>query len=283
MTYYLSFRSDMRAGSVKNPQLYEGIAGSEDLKEVPKLKVPELFRQRDVLFVTHGFNVNGARGINALGRFEQRFAATGSERCIGVLWPGDWWIPAINYPFEASDAVDCGKRLAAFCKTNAADALSLSFMSHSLGGRVMLEAVTRLDRKARLLCLAAAAVDDDCLKRQYAGAVKNCERIVNLASKADRVLRYAYPAGDFFSDIFGDDDSPVVGALGRYGPRGSREANVNPREIPKRLGYDHGNYLPPSDQVMPPPVPAGEPNWEMATEFMIRAYRYQNQDWPPAS
>jgi len=281
MTLYLSFRSGMTAGAVKNPLLYEGKAGSQNLKEVPKASYRQIFRQRDVLFVTHGFNVNGARGINALGRFEERLAGTGNEICIGVLWPGDWWIPAINYPSEASDAVDCGVRLAAFCKENAADALSLSFIAHSLGGRLMLEAIKRLDRKARLLCLAAAAVDADCLQRQYAEVLSKCERIVNLASKSDRVLHYAYPAGDLVSDIFGDDDSPFVGALGRYGPRAPTGPNVRPRQIPKGLGYDHGNYLPPSDAAMPP-LPVREPSWENSTEFMIRAYRNEPQDWPPA-
>jgi hypothetical protein len=280
MTYYLSFRSDMRSGSVIDPKLYTGAPGSSSLKAVPQILYANLFRNRDVVFVTHGFNVNGARGINALGRFDAALAATGAELCIAMLWPGDWWIPAINYPFEASDAVDCGQRLARFCKKELGAATSLSFISHSLGGRLVLEAVKRLDgQRAKLLCMTAAAVDDDCLQKQYAKAVEKCDRIVNLASKADRVLHYAYPVGDFASDLFGDDDSPFIGALGRYGPQPPKIANVGGREIPKVAEYDHGNYLPPSEDV---PAQDSKEKWKAATEFMIRAFRGQTQVWPPA-
>jgi hypothetical protein len=278
MTHYLSFRSGLTAGTVIEPRLFTGEARSKDLAPVPELSYRGLFRNRDVLFVTHGFNVDGPAGINALGRFDQRLRVTGAEFCVAVLWPGDWWVPAINYPFEADDAVDCGQRLAKFCKKYLSEARSLSFVSHSLGGRLILEAVRQLEGRARLLCMAAAAVDDDCLRWQYAGAVDKSDRIVNLASRADWVLHYAYPAGDFFSDIFGDDDSPVVGALGRYGPRAPRSANVTPTEIPKGLNYGHGNYLPPSKKD----PPAGDTAWQEATDFLIRAYRGQAQTWPPA-
>jgi esterase/lipase superfamily enzyme len=280
MTHYLSFRSRMTAGTVIDPKLFTGEAGSEDLTEVPKgpkLNYRDLFRNKEVLFVTHGFNVNAKKGINALGRFDQRLHVTGAEFCVAVLWPGDWWIPAINYPVEAGDAVDCGQRLAKFCKDNLSEANSISFVSHSLGARVFLEAVKRLDGRARVLCMAAAAMDDNCLLKQYVVPVGKTDRIVNLASKKDWVLHYAYPAGDAVSDAFGDDDSPFVGALGRYGPRTPRAPNVTGYEIPERLDYGHGSYLPPSDKN----PAADDIAWQDATDFMIRAYRKQDQDWPP--
>jgi len=279
MTYYLSFRSQMTAGSIKDPRLFTGAPGASALTLVPETDYPRLFRQRNIVFVTHGFNVDGEEGINALGRFDQRLAATGAELCIALLWPGDWWIPVVNYPVEGGDAAECGRRLAGFCKDNMAEAASLSFVSHSLGGRLILEAVQRLGRvglRAHVLCLTAAAVDDDCLQQQYAGAVANCDEIANLASKADRVLHYAYTVGDSIGDALGDSNKPFTGALGRYGPQRPSSPNVVPREIPQQLGYDHGDYLPPSASI---PNPANT-KWQDATDFMIRAYRNQRQEWP---
>lgn len=284
MTCYISVRENLRAGAVKAARVFLGAAGSENLDPVKESGYPDLFHGKNILLATHGFNVSGRKGINALGWLEQRLDPRPNERFIGVLWPGDWWIPAINYPAEAADAVESGKYLASFCNEHLRNARSLSFLSHSLGGRVMLEAVKRLtpvpgrETPARIVCLTAAAVDSDCLARQYATVPSQCQSFLNLASRKDRVLKYAYPAGDFFSDIFGDDDSPWTAALGRAGPKGAYPGNVDPHQIRDSDGYDHGDYLPPSDDTAPVMIPS--PQWEKSADFMIRAFRAQQQDWP---
>src|SRR5262249_1713151 len=102
---------------------------------------------------------------------------------IGVLWPGDSVIPIVDYPFEGEVAIDCGKRLAEFCNLSCASAQSLSFASHSLGARLVLQAVTRLNRKVQSICLAAAAINRDCLVTEYAAAAQNCAHISLLASR----------------------------------------------------------------------------------------------------
>lgn len=64
------------------------------------------------------------------------------------------------------------------------------------------------------------------------------------------MLRLAYPIGDWFGDVFlGDRDSPVRGALGRYGPRWSRPAapSVPGVKLGDGLKYDHGDYFPPGE------------------------------------
>ena len=48
---------------------------------------------------------------------------------MGVLWPGDAWIPVVNYPFEGNDARNSGNNLADYCNTELGSALSLSFVS----------------------------------------------------------------------------------------------------------------------------------------------------------
>ena len=69
---------------------------------------------------------------------------------VAVLWPGDFWIPVVNYPFEGGDAKDSGRRVARFCNRRLGKARSFSFVTHSLGARVALEAVkTSAARRTR--------------------------------------------------------------------------------------------------------------------------------------
>ncbi|MGB5008799.1 MAG: hypothetical protein WBO88_00670 [Candidatus Dechloromonas phosphoritropha] len=179
--------------------------------------------------------------------------------------------------------VQAGKYLADLCSDRFKQARSISFLSHSLGGRAVkwLKPVPGRDKPACIVYLTVAAVDNDCLLRQYAAVPGQCVSFVNLASRKDRVLKYAYPAGDFFSDLFGDDDSPWVGALGLSGPKGATPGNVSRNQIPDRLTYGHGNYLPPSFMTAPQ-IPTQPPPWAEASDFMIRAFREQSQSWPPS-
>lgn len=277
MTIFVSLRERATAGSVVDPQVFEGVANKPEMTWKDPTWLGLQVKDKDILLATHGFNVNRQRGVNALDRFAKRLAqgpSANPEFFIGVLWPGDWWIPVVNYPAEASDAVESGRRLAIFCNKHLTLARSLSFVSHSLGARVILESVKNLDRRARVACITAAAADYDCLDVQCEAARKNCDRIVNLASNKDIVLRYSYPAGDLMSDLFGDDDSPFHRALGLRGPKEPRSSNVIPHQIPDGADYDHGHYLPPSDA-------AGQGGkWERASDFMIRAFRGEPQSWP---
>lgn len=277
MTTFVSLRSQPSAGPVHDAQVFEGRAGAANVTPRDASWLRQEVASKDVLLATHGFNVNQRKGVNSLAHLGARLAAGGSanqEYFIGVLWPGDWWVPVVNYPAEASDAVDSGRRLATFCNDALRTARSLSFISHSLGARVILEAIGRLNQRARVACVTAAAADFDCLERQCKDARENCDLVVNLASRKDRVLKYAYPAGDFLSDIFGDADSPLGAALGRAGPKRPWQANVQPHQIPDGKEYDHGDYLPPSGPVAVPH------KWEQASDFMIRAFRGERQTWP---
>lgn len=276
MTVFVSLRSQTIAGPVRDARVFEGLVGQANMKPRTADWLGREVAGKDILFATHGFNVNQQKGVNSLGRLGERLAAAAPaypEYFIGVLWPGDWWVPAVNYPGEAGDAVDSGRRLAEFCNANLGAARSLSFVSHSLGARVILEAIGRLSRRARVACITAAAADFDCLNRQCAAARRNCDLVVNLASGKDRVLKYAYPAGDLLSDIFGDDDSPFARALGLGGPKRPYAANVDAYQIPDDDGHDHGDYLPPSGETETPG------KWNRASKFMLRAFRGERPFW----
>ncbi|MEA2853604.1 MAG: hypothetical protein QOE02_3623, partial [Rhodospirillaceae bacterium] len=151
MTLYLNFRSQSVGGAIVDPYLLEG-NGTEAppaLKTVAWADIAAKVAGKDVLLGVHGFNVNYRSGANSFGLLDGSLGLAGSEVFIGVLWPGDFWMPAVNYPFEGSDAMECGRRLADFCTRWLSEAQSLSFFSHSLGARLALEAVTHLDRRAR--------------------------------------------------------------------------------------------------------------------------------------
>jgi hypothetical protein len=251
--FFLNFRHDRRAGSVRDkPLILEGDGLATVDFPVRASFPPDQIAGKEVVFATHGFNVDYVDGVHSLARLNRDLNLPSSFTFVGVLWPGDWWIPVINYPAEADDAVQCGRNLATFIAKNLSLAADLSFVSHSLGARVVLEAVKNLKgRTAREVCVLAAAADDDCLtSRQYDAAREKAKRISVLASKGDWVLQLAYPAGDFISDIFYDDDSPFREALGYHGPRPFPEQHVLHAQIPGRV-YTHFDYFPPADLTQP--------------------------------
>lgn len=205
---------------------------------------------RTVVFTVHGFNVSYDSGLRSLARVEELLKPHLPDTfvIVGVLWPGDFLVPVINYPGEWRDAVNGGRVLARFANTVLRDAADFCFLSHSLGGRLTLEAVAYLDRKAARVCLTAAATDDDCLEHPYDVSVGNSRRLTYLASKKDKVLRLAYPLGDWAGDIFlGDRDNAYRGALGRNGATWSRGRpdNAGGFQVDPNLGFDHGDYFPP--------------------------------------
>ena len=248
MTLFLSFRTADIGGDVAGePYLFEGngLVDRIGVRALDSKILQDRVAGKEVLFATHGFNVSYANGVRALAALEAALNLTPRFLFVGVLWPGDYWIPVVNYPAEAADAVRCGRLLAKFANTRLRLAGALSFVSHSLGGRLVLEAVKHLDRPAREVCLLAAAVDDDCLGRQYAEARTNAQRISILASTRDLVLRLAYRAGDLASDLGFDDDSPWRPALGYHGPRPAALERVAHAQIPVGDDYGHLDYFPP--------------------------------------
>ena len=220
MTLYLNFRSQGVGGAIVDPYLLEGngTAAPPALKAVAWADIAAKVAGKDVLLGIHGFNVNYRSGANSFGLLDGSLGLVESEIFIGVLWPGDFWIPAVNYPFEGSDAMECGRRLADFCTRWLFEAQSLSFFSHSLGARLALEAVTHLDRRARMLCLTAAAINRDCLTAEYRSAAANADTIFLLSSHSDTVLRLAFPMGDPISNILHHDHAFFGAALGYEGP-----------------------------------------------------------------
>jgi hypothetical protein len=281
MTYFLNFRTRNVGGAVIDPQLLEGDGTITPLRwsVVSATQTPARFVGRNVLFAAHGFNVSQQQGACSLGLLDKYLKLTSPDVFVGVLWPGDSVLPIVDYPSEGGVAQDCGGRLAAFCNDACAKAQSLSFVSHSLGARLVLEAVARLNRKAQSVCLTAAAINRDCLVTEYSDAAVNSERISILASRQDMVLKVAFSIGDPLADLLHDDHTPFEIALGLQGPPTPAAPPVrSPWQIGDRDNYGHSSYLPPSTVVALPPPPKTQ--WPRAADFMMRAFLGQPQTWP---
>lgn len=282
MTLYLNFRSHAVGGSVVDPRVVEADVSNA----APTFRVldwPEVRSRisgKNVLFAVHGFNVSLERGTRSLGQLEPQLNLTQSDVFLGVLWPGDYWIPVINYPFEGAVSLDCGKRLAACCAQYLASAQTVSFISHSLGARLVLEAVKSLDRRARLVCLLAGAINRDCLDTEYASSRENSLAVSMLASHCDLVLKIAFHIGDPIADLLHDDHRQFEAALGNDGPSVPAKPPIaTPWQIPDAAGYGHGDYLPPGDALQAPQV-LPIPRWVPVADFLTRAFRGQLQSWP---
>jgi hypothetical protein len=282
VTRFLSLRTHDVGGAVKYPMAVDSDPATSPLTYAPVADdaVRAWISGRDVVLAIHGFNVPRPHGVGSLAALEVDLALPANFRFFGVLWPGDFWLPVVDYPWEAAHAVTAGQKLAKYCNDHFAGANSISLISHSLGGRVLLEAAQDLDRPAAQLCITAGAVDDNCFEAQYLKAEQNAGRISVLSSVKDKVLQLAYPAGDWFSDVFlGDNDSPWEAALGRRGPKAPFAPPVFEEPIPADAGvtgYDHGDYFPPS--TPPNPMPA-DPKWKHAIDYMRRAVMGQANYW----
>lgn len=284
MTRFLTLRTHDTAGSVHYPRAVDCDPAVTPLGYtlIGDDAVRSWVSGKDVVLAIHGFNVPRPHGVTSLASLEAELRLPPQFRFFGVLWPGDFWLPVVDYPWEAAHAVTSGQKLAKYANDHFGAANSISFISHSLGGRVLLEAVQNLARPAREVCITAGAVDDDCLVRQYLKAEQNAGRIACLSSLSDRVLQLAYPAGDFVSDVLlGDNDSPWEAALGRKGPKPPFGPPVFEEPIPPdagfdRKGYDHGDYFPPSE---PPQTPPPDPKWKHAVAYMGRMVTGQGSYW----
>jgi len=281
MTYFLDFRVRNVGGPAVDPHLLEGdgTADPPSLSIVPSARIPSIVNGKNVLFATHGFNVSYKAGACSLGLLEQYLGVKSPNLFIGMLWPGDSWIPIVDYPFEGDVAIDCGQRLASFCNTMCIRAQSLSFVSHSLGARFVLEAITHLDRDPKMACLAAGAINRDCLDTEYAVVPGKTAAIWGLASHNDDVLKIAFAIGDPFAVLLHDDHTPFRSALGYDGPPTPTPPEVLwPWQIPDRENYGHGDYLPPNKAIALFPRPADR--WTKVADFIRGAFLNQSPPWP---
>jgi len=245
---------------------------------------------QNVLIATHGFNVNRADGIAHLSNWETQLQLPPPSIFVGLLWPGDSiWAHGLDYPEEPRIADEAGDLIAPFLDANFTGAASISFVSHSLGARVVLETISKMNLPARRLTLMAGAIDDNCLNTEFQPAAAKIGTISVLASKKDEVLSALFPLGNFLGGILAAGHPWWHAALGHTGPSSPPPANFRPPfEIPDNWSFGHGNYLeidsppPPSIPIptdLPPngsPEPAnGVTGWQSAWTAAFSSTRFR--------
>ncbi len=204
-------------------------------------------RGREVFLMAHGYNVNRDHGTRSLTQWKTKLKIAPAPVFIGVLWPGDCILPVfIDYVWEGSEAEKSGTMLGEFVRDNFGFAASLSFASHSLGARVVLQAIQTLadSERVRNLVLFAAAIEDDTLLREFNGAANKVDRISIVYSLEDHVLQLAYPAGNLIGGLIERGDPNVKAALGRLGPSAPWAGKIlpNPR-LPSYWKFGHTDYM----------------------------------------
>lgn len=274
MTWLLNCRAQPGGGPVRAVDV---LTNPPDAMGVAQAQLIAACRGRHVLIGTHGFNVNQADGSDHLTRWEPLLVLPEDTVFVGYLWPGDSvWLHALIYPEAAKVAMQSGDQLAAWLNKNLSSAASVSFVSHSLGARVVLRAIQGLapTLRVRRLLLMAGAVDDTVLGDEFAAAAKRVEKISNLSSLEDDVLKWAFPLGNPLSGIFAEGHPFWHAAIGRQGPSGNPPAPAQldkVSRIPNNWKFGHGDYLPPT------PAPAGYLSLSFAA-----AINSPTPDMPPA-
>ena len=299
----LSFRdmSVPRCGAVTSAAMYhlDPIDAAMAWDPAPPLtlaswaEVGHVLAGKHVCFLVHGFNVNRDRGYTGLGAMGQEmlpggalaglaapagplnFYVRGVDVIVPVLWAGDWYLP-INYPLLLPDVRKTGKYFSDLILSAATRMARVSFVTHSMGARVMFETVQQTVAAANkagftrpifdtAMVMAAATSDEIFDDPDYADAVDAVRRFVVVTSRADTVLSLAFPPGNAVEQALWPNDPGSDAALGRYGPRlkpGSKALGktvwyeVPPPENADEPGQNHGDYVP-SPWDLDAPYPNG--------------------------
>lgn len=245
MKYLLSLRSQNTGGPVVPGHLVgeAGLGRLEDLQ-----------LEAGVTLLLHGFNVSLADGKAGLLRLAELLPSAAG--IVAVLWPGDHWLGPLSYSFEGRDADDSAFELARFLDDRLRPDAAISLVGHSLGCRLGMETVKRLDavgRQVSRVCLMAPAIDDDSLSApdEYQHETSRLSSVAAMSSVEDKVLKFAYPAGDLLQAFLFWQESGDF-ALGYHGPRKHRCSgtgipnNLIDLRIPAARKVGHGDYVPDS-------------------------------------
>lgn len=207
--------------------------------------LPSLSR---VLVLIHGYNNTETAARQSYDAFLEH--ARGSA--VGVFWPvaafywpGDkpWGaLSRLSYPFEIQSAREAAHELCVFLSALTGPGgtpVELAFVSHSLGGRLLLE----LLNEARMLaprpivstvCMMAAAVPVNRLEPDgpLRPAAEVPRRAVVLHSEHDTVLKWAFRIGQFAAG-----EGFFSRAVGRFG-----EPRVGLWAASIETAHNHGEY-----------------------------------------
>jgi len=252
-------------------------------------------RRGHVRFVVHGFNVDRKRGWRSGGALAQELHGppdlspqinlSQPDMIIPILWPGDGFI-LWSYFTAFGQSNDTATKFATFLLDPDFDAQEVSFLSHSLGARVVLKTIDRTLEQAkaplkfrfRQALLTAAAVDDtalDAREFKHVSSPEGPDDIVVLSSLKDDVLAKAFTLGDLVEGALWDNYQGSGRALGRFGPAFTAQSAAKSKTrwyaYSSRAGQGHDGYMP--QPWEPPATPAALPGWTNNVVKTTTAYR----------
>jgi hypothetical protein len=211
--------------------------------------------QRELLVLVHGYNNHEQEASEAYAcarrRQKGRLAVPPLQQVLDhmlgdAFWPGDaQWAGALDrldflyYSAAVGIAPVVGRALAEHLRRRD-DVLVVHFLAHSLGCRVVLEALSAIalegGPKVGKVCLMAAAVPTymTCPGGSLYGALTLPDALRVLYSPADAVLAGAFPPGQMLA---GEGLFPT--AVGRYGDVPLNSGAIERDHI---AGARHGDY-----------------------------------------
>jgi pimeloyl-ACP methyl ester carboxylesterase len=209
---------------------------------------------RHLLFLVHGFNNTKQNADEAYERYfgaireDLRKSKVAPDAVAEFHWPGDiavgpWrFAPtdAVAYPQDITQALQSAASLARYLGAFPppgpdAGSLKVSLVGHSLGCRLILEALTQLPPPSRpeivLVSLMAAAVGVSLVATgRPQAAAAGAKRVVKFWSTRDWVLRLAFPTGQaaaFAQGIEGELHGEAVGRFGNPSSFGKGRQTAN--------------------------------------------------------
>lgn len=262
MDFFLDLRAHSHGGPVGTLKVEDGNGQLTTTTALVKA-----IAGREVYLMAHGYNVNRQHGMEALTNFAAGFVAGLAPGpppvCVGILWPGDCVIPIfIDYIWEGNEAEKSGQMVGELIANHFAGAASITLASHSLGARVVLNALETMQKAAtplpvRDLILFAGAIEDDTLLKEFSKAAQGAGRITVVYSGQDKVLELAYPGGNLLGGLLERGDPNLIAALGRHGPSQPWPGKiVADPPLPPAWNFGHTDYLSddPLSIVFPQPV-----------------------------
>lgn len=189
--------------------------------------------KKDIVVLVHGFNNHRGEAETAFQGLRDRQAELINKnqyenfkfKLRDTFWPGDAaWAGVLDktdfmvYPDAVGTAKESGKVLGEHL-LNTNNIQKINFIGHSLGCRVVLETIKYIRSQTSRniigkVCLMAAAVPLFMLMRggRLEQTLFTTENTLNLYSKSDSVLHYAFPPGQ---TIAKGDEGFFPQALGR--------------------------------------------------------------------
>lgn len=221
----------------------------------PRVSDPEPLHWLDgatrIVLLIHGFNNSEKEADDAFNDFLARLPNDITAKVGKFFWPGDADFPFLkflSYPTEIPQAQESALRLASFLTGIRRQNPTVEFflVGHSLGCRLILELLDILRTQQppeqpaiKLISLMAPAVPTKLTEANMPleRAGQYAETRLVWFSKDDRILQFAFPAGQSLAYTMGNETSVYLEALGRHG---------NPHDFANktmdRAGNDHGDY-----------------------------------------